>query len=175
MSAPPVSATVPPLPASFSAADLKATGFVGWRTWNELRGNGFAAVPRTPAVYVLFRAEATKPAFLAKSPGGRFKGRDPTVSVSTLAEKWVPGAHIVYIGKAKVANRRLKQFARFGAGEPVGHWGGRLIWQLVDVASVLVAWHSITWSETAREYEKRLIAHFEEIHGGSMPFANLTH
>jgi hypothetical protein len=95
--------------------------------------------------------------------------------VSTLAEKWVSGTQVIYIGNADVADRRLTQFARSGVGEPVGHWGGRFIWQLADAASSLIAWHGITWSETARDYEKRLIAHFEEIHGGSTPFANLRH
>jgi hypothetical protein len=72
----------------------------------------------------------------------------------------VPGAEVVYIGKADDAGRRLKQFARFGAGEPVGHWGGRYIWQLADSSELLVAWHAISWEELARDYEKRLLARF---------------
>ena len=84
------------------------------------------------------------------------------------------GAHVVYIGKADVANRRLRQFARFGAGDPVGHWGGRLIWQLADSSELLVAWHAISWAELARDYEKRLLAHFRELYDSARPFANLT-
>ena len=43
-------------------------------------------------------------------------------------------------------------------GEPVGHRGGRLIWQLADANRLLVAWHVVTWDETARDYERRLLA-----------------
>jgi hypothetical protein len=32
---------------------------------------------------------------------------------------WLLDAHAIYIGKADVARRRLNQFARFGAGDPV--------------------------------------------------------
>lgn len=69
---------------------------------------------------------------------------------------------------------RLGEFARFGAGEAIAHWGGRLIWQLADVHELLVAWHAIRWAEKARDYEKRLLAHFAELHGNRRPFANLT-
>ena len=93
--------------------------------------------------------------------------------VAVLNGAWVTDSPVVYIGKADVANRRLKQFARFGVGEPVGHWGGRYIWQLADSADLLVAWHPISWGEPAREYEKRVLTRFAEIHG-ARPFANLT-
>src|SRR5205807_3252231 len=112
--------------------------------------------------------------FRDSNPGGRFKGKDPSVADGTLAASWVSDCNVVYIGKADVADRRLKQFARFGAGEPVGHWGGRYIWQLADSGELVVAWHAISWDELAREYEKRLLAHFAELHGGVRPFANLT-
>jgi hypothetical protein len=81
---------------------------------------------------------------------------------------------VVYIGKADVASRRLTQFARFGAGDKMGHWGGRYIWQLADSADLLVTWHEIAWDELAREYEKRLLARFAELNSGARPFANLT-
>lgn len=81
---------------------------------------------------------------------------------------------VVYIGKADVLRRRLTQFGQFGAGEPVGHRGGRLIWQLADAGDLLVAWHEITWGEAARDYERRLLAAFAEQRSGRRPFANLT-
>ncbi len=71
-------------------------------------------------------------AFLDTNPGGRFKEQDPTVPIEVLSANWVPSSQVVYIGKANVADRRLRQFARFGAGERIGHWGGRYIWQLLD-------------------------------------------
>jgi hypothetical protein len=95
----------------------------------------------------------------------------------------VAGAHVVNIGKADFRARRrsvealrgrLDEYARFGAGDPIGHRGGRLIWQLADVDELLVAWQRITWEETARDYEKRLLRRFADLHAGRRPFANLT-
>jgi hypothetical protein len=124
---------------------------------------------------VVYRPDDGEPDFLSSNPSGHFKGQDPTVPVATLSDNWVPGSQVVYIGKANLANRRLKQYARFGAGDnKVGHWGGRFIWQLVDSAELLVAWHSLSWEETARDYEKRLLARFAELHANARPFANLA-
>lgn len=165
---------IPPLPESFRRADLETVGFVGWRTWDELRINDFGGVPHASATYVVYRPSAGEPTFLTANPGGHFKDKDPTIAVDALKAKRVADAHVVYVGKADVTSRRLKQFARFGDGEPVGHWGGRYIWQMADSSEVLVAWHAISWEEPARNYEKRLLAHFGDLHEGTRPFANLT-
>lgn len=163
----------PPLPKTFRRPDLEAVGFVGWTSWRALLATDLRAVPATPAVYVVYRSSERRPDFLDRSPGGYFKGKDPTAPIAVLRGAWVTDSQVVYIGKADVASRRLKQFARFGVGEPVGHWGGRYIWQLAGSAELLVAWHPISWGEAAREYEKRLLSLFVEIHG-VRPFANLT-
>jgi hypothetical protein len=91
-----------------------------------------------------------------------------------LAGRWLTGERVVYIGKADVLRTRLRQYARFGAGQPVGHWGGRYIWQLADEETLLVAWRMVDAGETAREAERALLARFAEQHGGRRPFANLT-
>ncbi len=165
---------LPSLPTSFARADLEAAGFAGWRTWDQLRASAFKAIPTGPAAYVIYRQATTAPAYLEANPGGRSKQRDPSVEPDLLARNWVVGSHVIYIGKADNAERRLSQFARFGAGEPVVDWGGRYIWQLAGSGDLLVAWHTVTWEETARAYEKRLLAHFADLHGGVRPFANLT-
>lgn len=162
------------VPSGFDRNELEHARFRGWRTWRDLRASDVADVPGSPAVYLVFRASISAPRFLDRSAAGRFKGQDPTVTTAVLEAKWVPGAKVVYIGKADVARRRLKQFARFGAGEPVAHWGGRYIWQLADQEELLVAWQAITWSESARAYEKRLLTRFGELHADCRPFANLT-
>jgi hypothetical protein len=173
----------PSLPASFRRPDLDAAGFTGWTTWPHLRACEFAAVPCQPGVYAVFRPATAQPAFIHPSPAGRFKGQEPSVSDDRLKEEWVPGAQVVYIGKADFRRRRksiealrerLSEYARFGAGGDIGHRGGRLIWQLADSAELLVAWHAITRVERTRCYEKRLLRRFGELHDGRRPFANLT-
>lgn len=110
--------------------------------------------------------------FVEQSPAGHFRDKDPTVDRATLHEHWVADCPVLYIGKARRARRRLRQYAGHGAGKPVGHWGGRYIWQLADATDLLVAWHVITWGEDPREYEKRLLKHFARLHQGRRPFAN---
>jgi len=91
-----------------------------------------------------------------------------------MAAEWVPDAHVVYIGKADELRTRLKAYARFGNGEPVAHWGGRLTWQLADADELLVAWRPLTVPGRARDLEKLLLARFAELHRGRRPLANLT-
>lgn len=179
----PSSSDLPPPPTSFLRRDLQAEGFTGWRTWHELRSSDLAEVPCKPGAYVVFRSSTADPVFIHPSPAGWFKGQDPSVSVERLENEWVPDAHVVYIGKADFHRRRkpiealrerLREFARFGTGEAIGHWGGRLIWQLADSAQLLVAWQDVTWGEEARGYERRLLRRFADLHGGQRPFANLT-
>lgn len=165
---------MPPLPASFSRADLTACGFVGWKTWDQLRRSDYSTIPQAPAAYVVYRPADAEPTFLDDNPGYRFKQQDPTVAKGVLQASWVAGSHVIYIGKANEAKKRLKQFSRFGAGEKDGHWGGRYVWQLADSAEQVVGWHAIKWGEVARDYEKRLLAHFASLHDGARPFANLT-
>lgn len=163
-----------PLPRSFSRTALESAGFVGWATWPKLRLSDYFPIPALPGTYVVYRPTAVFPTFVHPSPAGWFKGEDPTVPETRLRSEWVEGARVVYIGKADVLRRRLTQFGQFGAGEPVGHRGGRLIWQLADADDLLVAWHEITWAEVARDYERRLLRAFAEQHDGRRPFANLT-
>ncbi len=58
----------------------------------------------------------------------------------------------------------------FGRGSNVGHWGGRLIWQLADVDEMLVCWKET--SEVSRKVEEGMIADFK-LKYGQWPFANL--
>jgi hypothetical protein len=87
-------------------------------------------VPVTGGVYAVLRDAQTVPVFLDTNPGGRFKQKDPTVETERLAERWIASCSVIYIGKATNLSRRLKQFRDFGSGRPVGHWGGRFIWQI---------------------------------------------
>lgn len=154
----------------FTRRALEQAGFAGWVTFAELRSG---ECPRSRGVYVLtYDGEELQP-FAEKSCGGWFKGRDPSVSEDVLRANWVDGAYVVYIGKANELRRRLLQFADFGAGKPVGHWGGRLIWHLPDRKALLVAWLE-TPELDPLTVEADLIALFRRTYG-KPPFANDPH
>lgn len=150
---------------------LARAGFEGWVTFAEL-ADQLANLTRAGGVYVVSR-NGGEPDFLPANAGGRFKGRDPSVSRDALDANWVVGAPVVYIGKADNLKRRLREYMRFGADEPVGHWGGRLIWQLADSGSLLVAWTE-TPGQVPRDVENTMITAFRAA-WGKPPFANEPH
>jgi hypothetical protein len=130
-------------------------------------------VPKTGGVYVVLRQSDQPPTYLARNPGGRFKGKNPTAEQSVLEAKWVNECPVVYLGKGNNLHRRLKEYARFGAGDPVGHWGGRYIWQLSDAADLLVAWKRCEEGKTAAQVERQMLTLFKERYG-RLPFANVA-
>lgn len=148
------------------------TGFIPFRDLPE------AGVPEAAGVYVVLHDTVAAPTFLAQSPAGKFKGKNPSVTVERLQGNWVESARIVYIGKASVASpkrglrRRLEEYRRHGTGEPIGHWGGRFVWQLADSAELLVAWRPSAESVDAAVEESNLLQAFCLVHG-RLPFANL--
>lgn len=153
---------------------LEASGFEGFLPLRDLRScsNGVAD---ECGVYVVLRESRSLPRFLPRSPAGWFKGLDPSYPLSILKEKWVAAADIIYIGKAGPADertirRRVTEFLKFGAGAPIGHRGGRAIWQLPGVWSCLLAWRACPGS-IPRQHEKALISEFEGSYG-KIPFAN---
>lgn len=157
----------------FTQADLAAQGFEGFVR--------FADLPTTPVsssggVYVVLRESDDPPSFRPSSGAGRFKGRDPSVAPETLASAWVPGERLPYIGRATPGHtgrrgiaKRLDEYRRHGAGEPVGHWGGRYIWQLADQEHLLVAWKP---NDDPTAAETDLLDEFIDDHD-RLPFANL--
>ena len=154
----------------FTRSSLEQAGFVGWIPFAAIRTS---VCPAVGGVYVITYGGSEPVAFAERSSGGWFKGRDPTVPRDALLANWVEGAEVVYIGKADQLKRRLTQFADFGAGRPVGHWGGRLIWQLPDVDTMRVAWKE-TPGRVPIEVESELIAAFRQA-PGKPPFANDPH
>lgn len=156
----------------FTHPELQKSGFIGWLKFADVRLR-LGDIPQSPSVYVVSRDTKLPTAFSETSCGGWFKGRDPTVTSEQLSANWVDGAEVLYIGKADNLRRRLREFADFGLGKPIGHWGGRLIWQLADVDTLVVAWRP-TPDRVALEVEAELIRSFRNEYG-KPPFANDPH
>jgi hypothetical protein len=160
--------------------DIRANGFEGFVSVTDLRLSGCRAVPRKPGVYLVLRPSSAPPQFLPQSTGGRHKGKDPTVAVDLLRDKWVDGALVLNIGKAGAIDKdatlksRLGAYMNFGLGKQQGHTGGRYIWQLRDACDLLLCWKQ-TAKADARGIESKLIREFEQQHNGRLPFANLCH
>jgi hypothetical protein len=154
----------------FTRPELEQAGFEGWMPFAALRDSH---CPRSGGVYVVTYNADRPISFTEASCGGWFKGKDPTVPFDSLAANWVEGAEVVYIGKADQLKRRLTQYADFGAGKPVGHWGGRLIWQLPHSQRLLVAWTE-TPGRVPLQVETQLIGQFRRAYG-KPPFANDPH
>jgi hypothetical protein len=133
-------------------------------TFAELEAELGNHVPAEGGVYLVVREGSAAAKYLDANPGGRFKGRDPTVSAEALRSNWSEGAEVVYIGKADNLRRRLREFMRFGQGAPIGHWGGRLIWQLADSAKLPVAWKE-TPDQVPKNVETELISEFRDVFG----------
>lgn len=150
---------------------MKDAGFKGFIPVSALRERGLKMIPDVPGVYMVLRVSEGAPEFLETGSGGHFKGKNPNVPVAELAANWVDGTPVVYIGKATSLRKRISQYLRFGQGKPVGHWGGRYIWQLADAPDLLFCWREVDGDPDAVETE--LIRAFREAYG-SRPFANLS-
>lgn len=150
--------------------------FQGFKTVKELKEEGFNDIPNEKGVYVvIFKQD--KPVFLKKNIGGHFKDKDPTISIEKIESNWISNEEVIYIrqaggnGSNATLRKRLKQYIQFGSGKPVGHWGGRYIWQLKDSDNLIIA-----WKETTKDpfiIESEMIDKFREKHR-DRPFANLT-
>lgn len=151
----------------FTADGWSGAGYSGFR---PLLALDTERVPSGGGVYAVLRSATNPPLFTPTSRGGHFKGKDPTVSIPELEAKWVDGAETLNIGKADNLRRRLGQYRDFGRGRPIGHAGGRYIWQLADAAELTVCW-TVTLDDP-RAVERALIAEFKTIYA-RRPFANL--
>jgi hypothetical protein len=151
----------------FSAKWLRDDDFRGFQTWSAL---DLPQIPQCGGVYAVIRCSTAPPAFASVSRGGHFKGRNPTVTIPELQAKWVAGVETIYIGKANDLRKRLRQYRDFGAGRPVGHWGGRYIWQLADASQLHVCWKPTLGAPETTEFQ--MLRTFAQQHG-TLPFANL--
>jgi hypothetical protein len=156
---------------------IKKEGFSGFKTMSELFIDD-SSIPKIKGVYLVLHVNGKKPDFLPTGTGGHFKGKDPNVSLDELRSNWVDNSLVVYIGKAGGAtssatlHSRLKQYLKFGQGKNVGHWGGRLIWQLKHADDLIICWKPLP-NEDPRTIESQLIKEFVSKFS-KRPFANLV-
>ena len=157
-------------------SEIKQAGFEGFKTKQELFTDA-SCIPKIKGVYIVIHPNC-KPSYLQIGTGGFFKRKNPNISIESLQKNWVDKANIIYIGKAGANNgnatlhSRLNQYLKFGQGKNIGHWGGRLIWQLKNSSALIVCWKKLP-TEEPREVEAALIQSFIK-QFGKRPFANLV-
>lgn len=160
----------------FTRKSLKADGFTGFTPIRELET---MRIPQGTGLFAVLAPDGFQPRFLPKSPAGKFKKKDPTLPASVLAAEWVPDAAVLYLGKAgpgskgnRGLRRQVQEFVDFGSGKPPGHWDGRLIWQLADAGSLIMAWKELPAHQlNDAEADTQAAFHHEY---GRLPFANLV-
>lgn len=162
---------------SFNSIDeIERAGFQGFKKMDELFIDS-SSIPRVKGVYMVLNPNYTKSEFLQIGTGGYFKGRNPNVSMDELTFNWVDNSLVVYIGKAgsdtseATLYSRLQQYFGFGKGKNIGHWGGRLIWQLKNSKDLIVCWKPLP-NDDPRTVESHLIKKFVT-EFSKRPFANL--
>ncbi len=150
--------------------EIKKAGFIGFKKMSELFLDS-SMLPDNNGVYLVLNVDNKPGEFLTVGSGGHFKGKDPNISLADLKSNWVDNTNVVYIGKATSLRSRLRQYFSFGQGKNIGHYGGRLIWQIKYSKDLVVCWKSLTTDP--REFEADLIQQFVKTYG-CRPFANLA-
>jgi hypothetical protein len=150
--------------------EIKKAGFIGFKKMSELFLDS-SMLPDNNGVYLVLNIDNKPGEFLTVGSGGHFKGKDPNISLVDLKSNWVDNTKVVYIGKATSLRSRLRQYFSFGQGKNIGHYGGRLIWQIKYSKDLVVCWKSLTTDP--REFEADLIQQFVKTYG-CRPFANLA-
>lgn len=157
--------------------NIKKSGFTGFKKMSELFIDS-SIIPKCKGIYIILNPNYKNSEYLPIGTGGHFKGKNPNIGIEELKSNWVDNSLVIYIGKAgsetskSTLNSRLKQYFRFGQGKNIGHWGGRIIWQLKNSSDLIVCWKTLQ-NDDPRIMESQLIKTFiKEFH--KRPFANLT-
>lgn len=160
----------------FTKNGLKLEGFSGFRPIEDL---AIMRIPQGTGLFAVIAPPDFQPRFLKQSTAGTFKKKKPSLPQEALAAEWVDGAVVLYLGKAgpgsqgnRGLRRQIKEFVDFGQGKPPGHWDGRLIWQIFDAESLVIAWKELP-AEQLNDAEAGYHEAFTEAYG-RLPFANLV-
>ncbi len=165
-----------------SIEQIKNGGFIGFMTTGDLyECSNF--VPDERGIYMVLHTENSLPKFKLKGTGGYFKKKDPNVDLDYLNNRWVMESPVLYIGQAggirngkwseATLRKRITAFVRFGNGHDIGHYGGRLIWQIPNNTKLILCWKPLPNKiADPRQVEKDMISKFESIYG-KRPFANI--
>lgn len=156
---------------------IEESGFLGFVKLQDLFVNSLL-IPDIKGVYMILCNDPKPPEFLEIGTGGHFKGKNPNISIQALKHNWLENTKVIYIGKAggddskATLRSRLTQYFRFGQGKNVGHYGGRLIWQIKKSKELLVCWKPLP-NDDPRNAEAELIQKFVS-NFKRRPFANLS-
>jgi hypothetical protein len=156
-----------------SISELQSLGFEGFKSVRDLASSHYD-LPGGPGIYLVLYINGQRPQFAPKGAGGSFKGRNPNVGIPELESKWIDDTIIIYVGQTRDSlAHRITKLIDFGNGRPVGHYGGRYIWQIHNCYDLVVCWKSCRKEIDARRIERELLHRFKRVHG-RLPFANLV-
>jgi len=171
-------------PSPVSINDIRALSFQSIGTLGKIMDSGLPelSILKRCGIYAITTPESYEPEFIppdaAKECGNVIK----PYPLPKLADKWVEGEDVVYIGLAgkhsrRTIRQRLRQLIRHGQGHTTDrgpHKGGEILWQLEGFESFTL-WVMPTGDPPEpRETEKRLLLSFER-QTGKLPFANRQH
>jgi excisionase family DNA binding protein len=157
--------------------DLKNNGYDGFYNVTTLSDSKIE-VPRVKGIYLVLYPSENPVEFMEDNSGGHFKGKNPSVSIDSLRAQWVENSIVVYIGQAGGGNSkatlksRIRQLLDFANGKPVGHWGGRQLWQIQDSHQLVICWKTFP-DDDPKKIEQIMLRDFVA-EFGVLPFANLT-
>ena len=155
---------------------LEKRGFEGFCSIKDLR-NAWSMhhPPPHKGVYLVIWDRKDRPEFIDPGTGGYFQDKEPNVSIDKLENHWVEDALIIYVGANKEGKKgnlkdRIELLLLFGDGENVGHYGGRLMWQIKDAEELKICWKDVA-DDKQEEEGKQMLAEFKQAHG-KLPFAS---
>lgn len=146
--------------------------------FRQLKEGKISEIPNASGIYWVIMPETFVMNYMKETDGPKFgkKGRKMAYEINELY-KWGEhyrekgtGDYILYIGKAKNLQNRIRQYYEFGYNDEKhhAHEGGRAIWQLENNKELLIKFQECNDEErTETELLDKYILKY-----GVLPFAN---